>query len=108
MRLIDGDALIANKFKNDISYKAFVNLVKRQPTIETDLSGYSDRLWKVAYERGKAEAERKKGQWRKVSADRYISTASYMYKCSECGETFVGAWSYCPNCGADMRTEEAE
>lgn len=34
MRLIDADALIGNVFKNDISYKAFVSLVKRQPTID--------------------------------------------------------------------------
>lgn len=34
MRLIDADALIANKFKNDISYNAFKKLVERQPTIE--------------------------------------------------------------------------
>ena len=34
MRLIDADALINNKFKNDISYKAFCSLIKRQPTIE--------------------------------------------------------------------------
>lgn len=33
MRLIDADALIANKFKNDISYNAFCSLVKRQPTV---------------------------------------------------------------------------
>ena len=38
MRLIDADALIENQFKNDISYKAFVNLVKRQPTIEAEPS----------------------------------------------------------------------
>lgn len=34
MRLIDADALAANKFKNDISYNSFCNLVKRQPTID--------------------------------------------------------------------------
>ncbi len=33
MRLIDADALIANKFKNDISYNAFCSLVKRQPNV---------------------------------------------------------------------------
>ena len=37
MRAIDADALVENRFKNDISYKAFVNLVKRQPTIEPKL-----------------------------------------------------------------------
>ena len=33
MRLIDADALLAHKFKNDISYNAFLGLVKRQPTV---------------------------------------------------------------------------
>lgn len=33
--LIDRQVLIDNKFKNDISYNAFVNLVKRQPIVET-------------------------------------------------------------------------
>lgn len=32
MRLIDGDELIEHKFKNPISYNAFVGLVKRQET----------------------------------------------------------------------------
>lgn len=34
MRLIDADALIGYSFKNPISYNAFVNLVKRQPTVD--------------------------------------------------------------------------
>ena len=34
MRLIDADALIENKFKNPISYNAFVSLVKRQSTVD--------------------------------------------------------------------------
>lgn len=33
-RLIDADVLIENRFKNDISYNAFVNLVKRQTTVD--------------------------------------------------------------------------
>ena len=37
MRLIDADALIENKFKNDISYNAFVSLVKRQPSAQPKL-----------------------------------------------------------------------
>lgn len=32
-RLIDADALMAHKFKNDISYNAFCSLVKRQPAV---------------------------------------------------------------------------
>lgn len=36
MKLIDADALIENKFKNDISYNAFVSLVKRQPSAQPE------------------------------------------------------------------------
>lgn len=32
-RLIDGDAVIANRFKNPISYNAFKNLIERQMTV---------------------------------------------------------------------------
>lgn len=80
MRLIDGDALIENQFKNDISYKAFVNLVKRQPTIEP---------------------ERKKGEW--ICTDDIYEDGV----CSCCGLSeevyeYVKNWKYCPNCGAEM------
>lgn len=34
MRLIDADELLKNEFKNDISFNAFQNLVKRQKTID--------------------------------------------------------------------------
>lgn len=34
MRLIDADELLKNEFKNDISFNAFKNLVKRQKTID--------------------------------------------------------------------------
>lgn len=34
MRLIDADELLNNEFKNDISFNAFQNLVKRQKTID--------------------------------------------------------------------------
>lgn len=89
MRLIDADALIENKFKNDISYKAFVNLVKRQPTIEL---------------------ERGQGRW--------VAVGECYVKCSECGlETTKNELRgialfgknepyFCPNCGADMREGE--
>lgn len=42
MRLIDADALMAHEFKNDISYKAFCNLVKRQPTVAEWIPGKPD------------------------------------------------------------------
>lgn len=75
-----------------------------------DLSAYSDKLWRAAYERGKkeAEAERKRGKW-------LPDNRSYEIKfiCSCCKESEVvpttgftryePIWKYCPNCGADMR-----
>ena len=53
-----------------------------------------------------AQPERKTGQWLGVSADRYTTVASYVYVCSECGETNVGKTRYCPHCGASMKGEE--
>ena len=35
-----------------------VEIVKGMPPADTDMSGYSDRLWKAAYERGKADGSR--------------------------------------------------
>lgn len=43
--------------RND-QYDADVFALKDLPSAETDLSDYSDRLWKNAYERGKAEGAR--------------------------------------------------
>ena len=70
--------------------------LKELPSAETDLSEYSDKLWKNAYERGKAEAER---------TGRNISQTGFL--CSECSfgdfDGFHGYKpKYCPNCGARM------
>ena len=65
--------------------------IRDLPTIDIDLSKYSDKLGQLAYERGKAE--RKKGEW--IVQDGAVC-------CSECGEPNM-EWNYCPNCGADMR-----
>ena len=89
-RLIDADALIAHQFKNDISYKAFVNLVKRQPTVEP---------------------ERKTGKW--IRTDKhYMGTDQeyyyYVEHCSECGARKKIGWqeaNYCPNCGVRIMQE---
>ena len=38
--------------------KAIVTKIKALPSADIDLSGFSDRLWRAAYERGKAEVVR--------------------------------------------------
>ena len=46
--------------KTETQHKSLKEALNRVPTITpeqaADLSGYSDRLWKIAYERGKREA----------------------------------------------------
>ena len=99
MRLIDADALIErmyhDAFETDtdmqkwdsgcwIRYKMFENAMDSAPTVE----------------------ERKKGKWLKRQI---IGNVSFAY-CSKCGEPILHGrvsplWSYCPNCGADMREE---
>ena len=49
--------------------------------------------------------ERKRGEWVRVSADKYIQHAYHFYRCSECGEDIIGEHNFCPNCGADNRAK---
>lgn len=77
-------------------------ILEKLPSASPDLSTYSDKLWKIAYERGKAEGQ-KKGKWLLIDAGYY----DYV-KCSQCGETLVWGKNFCPNCGADMREGEEE
>lgn len=76
------------------------------PPAQVDLSEYSDKLWKSAYERGKAEAqaERKKGKWIFGFNNQYLEK---YYYCSNCGcrkytEDEPSDY-FCSKCGADMR-----
>lgn len=78
-----------------------LTVIKNMPT--ADLSEYSDKLWKTAYERGKAEAHPKKGKWIPVTNGRGG------HECDQCHE-YAPSWqtgeehltNYCPNCGARM------
>ena len=76
-----------------------VNRLEYLPS--ADLSEYSDKLWKTAYERGKAEAHPKKGEWVAFANE----GGELDLRCSVCGEEqgfFFGYFNYCPNCGARM------
>lgn len=78
--------------------------IERLPSVDIDLSRFSDKLWKTAYERGKADAVRH-GRW---IYDRLITTTGGTYgvrRCSECESYYqdVGyGFNYCPHCGALM------
>ena len=49
---------------------------------------------------------RRKGHWVRVSIDKYSEHAHYWYKCDKCGQQHLGNTNYCPNCGAEMESEE--
>lgn len=66
--------------------------------LPADLSEYCDKLWKTAYERGKAEVHPKKGKWIDYCGG---------VKCDQCGfecddTYYLGEANFCPNCGARM------
>lgn len=85
MRLIDADALIEQKFKNPISYNAFVNLAKRQPTVDP----YKHGQWiDVHYESGGVQG-----------LARFCSICKSNISLMTRGLTKP---NYCPCCGAKM------
>lgn len=81
--------------------------VLKVPTVEltADLSEYCDKLWKAAYERGKAEAHSRTGKW--VYDEERGARGIYAI-CTACNEMIyqTGGFNYCPNCGARMEVEE--
>lgn len=75
------------------------------PSAQPDLSSYSDKLWRAAYERGKAEAQpqRMRGRWFRVAY-----AQEYKYQCDKCGRFHRAMYDFCPSCGADMRGGEQD
>ena len=77
--------------------------------IDTDISEYSDKLWRNAYERGKAD--RPQGEW--VDAEIPLESGDTMpiQVCNLC-KTFYplaytgGGHRFCPNCGARMLVKD--
>ena len=81
--------------------KVEVSAEEAMETVKNTLSDYFDTLWKTAYERGKAEAHPKKGEWVAFANE----GGELDLRCSVCGEEqgfFFGYFNYCPNCGAKM------
>ncbi len=48
------------------------------------------------------------GKWIKADSQQYFRKHYPCFTCSECGykKDSQKKWNYCPNCGADMRTDE--
>ncbi len=92
---------------SDIDRQTILNLPSAQP----DLSDYSDKLWRAAFERGKAEGkeERKTGRWKFYGKETWVRDDGkpVFIQCSECNATVINngsaEWNFCPVCGADMR-----
>lgn len=81
--------------------------IQKLPPAQLDLSEYSDKLWRNAYERGKRDAlaERKVGKWINAYPD-IEPNPMFMYAiCSVCGceQAISDKLNFCPDCGADMR-----
>ena len=76
--------------------------------IDTDISEYSDKLWRNAYERGKAD--RPQGEW--IRTGRTNIYGGIEVQCSNCGDKVMvqhleDEW-YCRHCGADMGMKGAD
>lgn len=79
-----------------------------------DWEKYSDKLWKNAYERGKAD--RPQGEW--IYCEDYVGHDGY--KCSECGffvpwcydayadSNFIRHYHTCPHCDSRMKGADDE
>lgn len=73
------------------------------PSADTDLGDFSDKLWRAAYERGKADAVRH-GHW--LRTGRTNVYGGFEVECSVCNDnvmiTNIEYEHYCRNCGARM------
>ena len=55
-----------------------------------------------------AQPERKTGKWVRVDEKPYFRKHFDRVCCSACRAEGISKWSFCPNCGADMRGETDE
>ena len=80
-----------------------VEVFQLLPSVQPDLSGYSDRLWKAAYERGKAEAQLEPSQVARDIAtiieneqDMRVIERNDIVRCKDCKHNPKDEWFGCP------------
>ena len=77
--------------------------IERLPSADIDLSRFSDKLWRAAYERGKSchialnKVPTAQGRWEYVD---YGGVGNY--HCSRCRAIGKKDYEFCPRCGARM------
>jgi len=91
-----------------VPFRIAIEKVQAIPSADTDISEYSDKLWKNAYERGKAD--RPQGEW--IRTGRTNIYGGIEVQCSNCGDRVMvqhleDEW-YCRHCGADMGMKGAD
>ena len=109
-------ATMNDYIKREDAIKAF-GLSEKSRKYGGDHSGYSTlmlyEIQDIIEDISSADVvERKRGEWAKRTHDTLIAQVNFAY-CSECGQPIMHEhtrplWNFCPNCGADMRTEQTE
>lgn len=86
------------------------DLISRQAAIDAVEAaiGFDTRYYWAIKDLPSVHPMRKKGKWRRISADKYVQHATAFYRCLECGLDSIGETNFCPNCGADMRGDADE
>lgn len=101
-RYIDADAL-SRYLTDDWGYIVVADEINNAPSIDIEdyvPKDYHEKVCVALYEKHRKEVEaleRKRGEW----AEDGIAG----WRCSSCGEWSNANYSFCPNCGADMRGE---
>jgi len=106
VRLIDANALenaaIPCEIHNGASTELCVPLyqIRNAPTVTPDMAQV------LAYESGKASADRPTGNWIKCDFHDFGARVYWNYKCTNCEAVYSTQYNYCPDCGAKMKQEE--
>ena len=64
-----------------------------------------EKAFELGREEGRKEAQPKMGKWIKGGEQPYFRKHFDIVVCAICNKRGEHRWNFCPNCGADMRTE---